>query len=113
MDTSCCSLSVSGLFQHSSNKGNRPCCKLPFNHDIALASFTGISCDKASFCRTHIITALPVTRTYRPSQTHKKILLQEPLVSGISSLLHEYDINLKCSHEMPEASNVGVWVYHL
>src|SRR5208283_4108871 len=80
MDTSCCSLSVSGLFQHSSNKGNRPCCKLPFNHDIALASFTGISCDKASFCRTHIITALPVTRTYRPSQTHKKILLQEPLV---------------------------------
>src|SRR5208283_4752403 len=80
MDTSCCSLSVSGLFQHSSNKGNRPCCKLPFNHDIALASFTGISCDKASFCRTHIITALPVTRTYRPSQTHKKILLQEPLI---------------------------------
>src|SRR5208283_1135313 len=80
MDTSCCSLSVSGLFQHSSNKGNRPCCKLPFNHDIALASFTGISCDKASFCRTHIITALPVTRTYRPSQTHKKILLQEPLL---------------------------------
>src|SRR5208283_2315117 len=49
MDTSCCSLSVKVVFQHSSRLGNRPRCKVPFNQDIAFPSFTAISSDKASF----------------------------------------------------------------
>src|SRR5208337_1838426 len=48
MDTSCCSLSVKVVFQHSSRLGNRPRCKVPFNQDIAFPSFTAISSDKAS-----------------------------------------------------------------
>ena len=66
---------TTAVSQDFSSFENTVRCSVLIIHDILFLSSTGVSCDKASFCRKHYASGLRVKLIYYRSLNHPKTIL--------------------------------------